>query len=435
MAEYAEVAQRTDQADAEMAKDDEALAAMEADFMAAEARIEAAAARYERARRVIERELAEMVTAVEAKPAGQPAASDGGAVVDEDARADKVPTQRESHATKNTSARSEKEISRDKWEAARAAEGRVRERAVKARERLRRCARDRKLQAAELPAGEAPAPAATEEAGPEVSQSATPKPRGAEVAETPAVKEGAQGIAARLACLKDRPNAAEKRAALVKVVTCGRENYYTFEPADVLQDLKGRGLLENGAVEELSALLAEPAAAPKPAEVPAEGWAAGAKKASEFERLDDKPFREAESAYLRFVEEKNLASAEAELEAAEAQLGEILRQAEERCGELLADAKDAEPGPAKQVTAREPEVDMDEAERLEAQHDPDAHRESRGMKNTSALSSKVVSKERWESARCKEERDREHEKIAREARRAEARDLKQGAADVPDGDA
>uniref|UniRef100_A0A6T1IIZ3 Uncharacterized protein n=1 Tax=Alexandrium monilatum TaxID=311494 RepID=A0A6T1IIZ3_9DINO len=431
MAEYAEVAQRTDQADAEMAKDDQALAAMEADLMAAEARIEAAAARYERARRVIERELAEMVTAVEAKPAGQPAASDGGAVVDEDARADKVPTQRESHATKNTSARSEKEISRDKWEAARAAEGRVRERAVKARERLRRCARDRKLQAAELPAGEAPAPAATEEAGPEVSQSATPKPRGAEVAETPAVKEGAQGIAARLACLKDRPNAAEKRAALVKVVTCGRENYYTFEPADVLQDLKGRGLLENGAVEELSALLAEPAAAPKPAEVPAEGWAAGAKKASEFERLDDKPFREAEGAYLRFVEGKSLASAEAELEAAEVQLGEVLRQAEARYGELPKDA----PEPAKPVVAREPEVDLDEAERLEAQHDPDAHRESRGLKNTSALSSKVVSKERWESARCKEERDREHEKIAREARRAEARDLKQGAADVPDGDA
>jgi len=234
--------------------------------------------------------------------------------------------------------------------------------------------------------------------------------------------------------LKGRPNAAERRAALLKVVTGGRENYYTFEPADVLADLKERGLLE-GQADELLDLATGRAPPSKPAEVPAEGWAAGAKKASAIDRLDDMPFTNSEGFYLKTVEEKSLSAAEAELNKAEAELGDLVRQAEVRFGVLTFGAE-ADGGEAsarkRQVSGSEPEVDEDYAEHLEAQHDPDAHKESRGSKNTSALNPKVISKEKWEKAHSKESRDREHEKMAREARRSEARDIKQGAADVGD---
>uniref|UniRef100_A0A6V0E5S1 Uncharacterized protein n=1 Tax=Zooxanthella nutricula TaxID=1333877 RepID=A0A6V0E5S1_9DINO len=428
--EYAAVAQKVDQVDAELAQEDKVLAAMEADFQAAEARVEVAEARYARSRRAIERELgngaASPAPARAAAPSGQQ--EDTKDEEDEERKVDKDPTRRESHASKNTSARPQKEVNRDKWIAARAEEGRVRERATKARERLRRNARDRKFQAAEEVApAEAPAQADEDKAA---APEEKPLKRDLGLAESAAAKEGAQGIADRVNCLKERSNAAEKRAALLRVLTGGKEEYYTFEPSDVLRDLKDRGLLDGG-FDDLLALVAQAAPPSKPAEVPAEGWAAGAKKASGIERLDDKPFKEAEGFYLKSVEEKSMAAAEAELEAAEARLGELVSKAEARFGRLNSGTSDDfKPPPRRQVSGEEHRVDEEEAERLEAQHDPDAHRESRGSKNTSALNPKVVSKEKWESARGKESREREHDKMAREARRAEARDLKQGAADV-----
>lgn len=61
--------------------------------------------------------------------------------------------------------------------------------------------------------------------------------------------------------------------------------------------------LQAALADELAALLKEAPAA-KPAEVPAEGWAAGAQKASGIDRADDKPFKEEESAYLKFMEDR-----------------------------------------------------------------------------------------------------------------------------------
>jgi len=143
--------------------------------------------------------------------------------------------------------------------------------------------------------------------------------------------------------------------------------------------------------------------------------------------LDDKPFKDEELGYLKCVEEKALMAAEAELEAAEAQLGKLVAQAATRFGDLGGDDDEGEKVPA---VAGEVRVDEDEADRLEAAVDPSAHRESKGSKNTSALNAKVVSRNQWEKAHSKEARDRENESKARDARRAEARDIKQGAADV-----
>mmetsp|Transcript_56027 Transcript_56027/g.157147 ORF Transcript_56027/g.157147 Transcript_56027/m.157147 type:complete len:394 (-) Transcript_56027:100-1281(-) len=392
---------------------------MEADLQAAEARVEAAEGRYRRARRAIERELAD-----EAAPAAQGPHETTPAPEDvPELEADKEPTHLASHTAKNTGARPEKEVSRDKWLAARAAESRVKNRATKARERLRRSARDRKFQWAEPGAEAAPeSPVKAEAPAPEEPKAPAAR---APAADTPAVKEGAQGLVERLKSIKERPSPAEKHTALIRVVTGGRDSYYTFEPADVVNDLKERGVLESALADEFLALLKEAPAA-KPAEVPAEGWAAGAQKASGIERLDDKPFKEEELGYLKCVEEKALMAAEAELEAAEAQLGKLVSEAETRFGDL-GDEDGA--APQRQVSG-EVRVDEDEADRLEAHYDPDGHRESRGSKNTSALPSKVVSRDRWEKAHSKEGREREHEAKARDARRSEARDMKQGAADV-----
>jgi len=422
-ASYTDVAKKADQVGAELEEEDEILAVMEADLHAAEARVEAAELRYRKARRAIERELAQEA---EASVAG--AGVTAGVAAKEDIpelQADKEPTHLGSHTAKNASARTDKEVSHERWVAARAAEGRVRDRATKARQRLRRNARDRKFQWAEPVPVDMGAEVETKAAPAEEPKAPAPKP--APAADTPAAKEGAQGLAERLNCIKERPNAAEKHSAVLRVVTGGKDNYFTFEPADVLKDLKARGILEAATADEFLALLASPPAT-KPAEVPAEGWAAGAQKASAIERLDDKPFKDEEIGYLKCVEEKALMDAEAELAAAEAQLGKLVAQAVTRFGELDADEGDA--GNQAPELAGDVRVDEDEADRLEASVDPSSHRESKGSKNTSALNPKVVSKEKWEKAHSKEARDREHESKARDARRAEARDIKQGAADV-----
>eukprot|EP00932_Pfiesteria_piscicida_P007255 SRR837773.17269.p2 GENE.SRR837773.17269~~SRR837773.17269.p2 ORF type:complete len:100 (+),score=26.64 SRR837773.17269:306-605(+) len=73
------------------------------------------------------------------------------------------------------------------------------------------------------------------------------------------------------------------------------------------------------------------------------------------------------------------------------------------------------------VAAEQP-VDIDLADCLE-EH-ADIKRPSHGTKNASALTSKQLSCRRWEAARDKELRAREHCRRAREARREEARDRK-----------
>mmetsp|Transcript_13554 Transcript_13554/g.31883 ORF Transcript_13554/g.31883 Transcript_13554/m.31883 type:complete len:437 (+) Transcript_13554:61-1371(+) len=426
-ASWKDTVQRNDEVDAQIAETEKTLAMMEAELETAEARVEAAEARVERVRKQLKREAAAGASpgapttpAATSTPAGAKVVEGVEEVIPEDEEVVKAPTHRASKETKNSSARSDKEVSRDKWVAARAAESRVKERTTKARECLRRLARDRKFDLAKP------------EVNTEVEVVAAPAPVKEPEKQEPSVDaakllEGAKGIAERLKCLNERPNAAEKRTALMRVVTAGRENFYTFEPPQVIQDLQERELVSPSLAADLLSLLKEDPAPAKPVSASAEGWLEPAKVASTFERLDDKPFKEAELLYLRKVEEKDLASAEAELEAAETQLSTLVSQAEACFSQLPSDSVE-EPEPVVPAVGAELEVDEDEAERWEAQNDP--QRESRGSKNTSALPPKVVSKEKWLAARGEESRAREEERKVRDARRAEARDWKVGAADI-----
>mmetsp|Transcript_36456 Transcript_36456/g.117879 ORF Transcript_36456/g.117879 Transcript_36456/m.117879 type:complete len:351 (-) Transcript_36456:186-1238(-) len=252
-------------------------------------------------------------------------------------------------------------------------------------------------------------------------------PKLAVAADSAEAKEGAQSIADRLKCIKDRSDAAEKRSALAKVVTGGRDNYYTFDPSDVVADLKERGLLDTAVAAELQAIISD--AAPTKKRLPPSEWLVHAQKLSSVERVDDKPFKESENLYLKSVEEKSLVAAEKELAAAEAQLKELLSKADALNLPEYEDEQ-AAGGLERQASATEPEVDEDHAARVEAHHD--AQKESRGGKNTSSMTDKEISCKKWDDAHGKEARDREHDKKAREARREEARDMKSDAANVPD---
>jgi len=263
------------------------------------------------------------------------------------------------------------------------------------------------------------APAEVEKAAAPVA----PKKPDLGLGESAAVKEGAQGIADRLKC---RTYSAENLANLVKVLTGGRENCFTFYPSDIVEELKGRGLIESDLSAQLLKVLQDSAPPPaKGAPLPPDQWLAHAQKMSAVEPLDDKPFKDSELTFLKWMDEKGLVAAEAELAAAEAQLQGLVQKVETKHPEVLSGES---PELRRQASPSEPKVDEDMAERLEAQHDGD--RESKGKKNTSALSEKVVSAQKWEAARGAENREREKEKIAREARRTEARDRKMDSADV-----
>jgi len=190
-------------------------------------------------------------------------------------------------------------------------------------------------------------------------------------------------------------------------------------------------LIEFDLSEQLLTVLNESAPPPtKGAPLPPDQWLAHAQKMSGAQPWDDKPFKESELTFLKWMDEKGLLAAEAELAAAEAQLQGLVQKVETKHPEVLASES---PELTRQAALSEPQVDEDEAERLEAQHDCELA--SKGKKNTSALSDKVVSAQKWEAARGAEAREREKEKIARDARRTEARDRKLDAADVGGEDA
>jgi len=144
-----------------------------------------------------------------------------------------------------------------------------------------------------------------------------------------------------------------------------------------------------------------------------------------IEHLDDKPFKDAEALYLRKLDEQNLALAVAELEAAELQLEQMVRQAEAPIGQATCDTMisgDLEPrcwiSAQKNTSVEEEHVD-----RLAVQHES-IDRASRGPKNASARSDKEVSRERWLAARGGEERAWEAERKGRHVNRISARDRK-----------
>merc|ERR1719203_51800 len=335
---------------------------------------------------------------------------------------DDVPehTQKVSTATKNTGSRTEKEVSRDKWLAARAAEGRVKDATKKAKDRLRKGQRNRRMMFVNEPGSPVHA-GSVEEAEPAKAETSAAKPR-EPLYESDEVKNGAEGLAERLKSLGERPNPAEKHAALLKVLSGGRDNYFTSNPSDVLSDLKERGMVDEALATALHGLLKEPPA--KGTGVPEAEQLAHAQKMSNIERKDDQPFKEAEHMYLKWIDKKDLQNAEAELDAAEAKLEELIHYVEV-CYPLGGEQEESGE-PAKVVDGSQ--VDIDYADKLQRQHEPKS--ESHGSKNTSALSEKVVSSEKWLAARGEEGRDREKVKIAREARRGEARDKKMEAANV-----
>merc|ERR1719203_565905 len=99
--------------------------------------------------------------------------------------------------------------------------------------------------------------------------------------ESEEVVEGAKSLAARVARVKDIADAKAKRAALLRVLTAGREYYYVMEPGEVLVDLEKRGLVGGSLATELHKLLEDGAAtgaATKEGPVPTDKWLAHAQK-------------------------------------------------------------------------------------------------------------------------------------------------------------
>lgn len=424
MADYKATVQKKEGEDADLDAEEKRVAALEAELAAAEARVEAADARYKLFSKQVAEELAKPVDGqsdAKKKSGGYPPTKEPGlAEVEAKLPSDDIGPDAVSKGAKNTSARTDKEVSRDRWLANRAAEGKVRNQAKKAREKLRKYQRDKKGEFAQVGdlAEDSPTPTPTKPAVQEQEQKErTP------LFESDEVKQGAKSLSERLACLKDRPNAAEKKAAALKVLCGGRENYFSSEPSDVLADLEKRGLVEASLATELQGLLKNEAA--KGAPIPPEEWLSHAQKVSGAERKDDEPIKDAEVQYLKWVDRSGFVAAEAELDLAEHKLEELLRHVD-ACLPVDDEEKVSE---TKKVSA-EQGIDEDYADQLQEQYD--AERQSKGMKNTSALPEKVVSKEKWLKDRGSENREFEKNIKAREARRGEARDSKTASADVGD---
>jgi hypothetical protein len=417
---FVDVVQKTDLADEELEQESKALAAVEKELRAAESQVAVAEARYNLARRQVAKELSKPLE--EEKPRSRAQSTSQDPSVDVDAANEMAESQgghspKVSKGSKNAGAMTDKQVSSQRWLAKRAAEGRVRDATKRARERLRRSQRDKKFESLEVATlqGDAGHAAQAEARPASVPASTTRKYNSVDIA------NGAQGIVDRL---KTHPDAAAKRTSLVKLLIGGRENVYTFELSDIVDDLKDRGLIEVAVADDLIKLLQETHPPDKSASVPPDQWLEHAQKISSIETLDT-PLKEAESTYLKSLEEKRLSATEAELAEAELQLRAALSQVETRYPQVY-----QESGSPDRKASTEPEVDLDEAARLEELHDSDPV--SRGSKNTSALTEKVVSKERWEAARNSENRAREKEVKARDARRTEARDKKMDAGYVVD---
>jgi len=309
----------------------------------------------------------------------------------------------------------EKVLSCQRWLAKRSSDHRSRESDRRARELQRRNERDRKFESVEVPdissqdapAAEAPAPAA-----------AAP-PRDADK-EGAALQRGAKSVASRLKCLSERPDSSDKRASLLKVLTAGRPNFYSFNLCDAVVDLQQRGELPQALAEELLGVLADESSQGSEGEklTPAD-WLEHAKKVSHLKRLDDAPFKDVECLYLGSLDGRRLADAEAELEAAEAQLeAAVCLATEAYCGRevLEAEAKMPSGAPASQV-----DIDEDRAADMVKAGKTKEHK---GAKNTGALPDKVVSCQKWLAARASEGRAREAHKKAKDLLRTSQRDGK-----------
>jgi len=383
--------------------------------------LDAAEARYNSVSRWVAKELAK--PAIEEEPAAPKKVYTEEKEVDID---DKVAASAEQklpepvpHGEKNTSARAPKEVNRDKWEARRAQEIRVRDTTKKYKEKMRRSERDAKYASAEIDPTEADQPAAGD------TQVAPKVPVPAEEDLT-AIDDGAKSIAERMKSLKDLPDAADRHGTLLKVMTGNKENYFASDPAEVVLDLEERSLVDSGLASEMMALLNDVAPVKGPALSP-EQWLEHAKKMAAIQRPDQKPFTANELAYLKSIDEKELKAAEAELAAAEAQLSSLLQLSESW---YPASASPSSKPAAPPVSA-EVEVDLDKAAMLEERQEKKA--ESKGLKNTSALHPKVVSKEKWLAERGIERKLVKKGLKLRQARRAECLDRKmQAAAASPD---
>ena len=281
---WSEVAQKQDQEDQKLKKNDAMLDVIEADLSSMEVQMEKAEARYQQARQQLARKLEERKEKPEGKqsPHIQPSEDHP---IDE---AEALPPEDHKHPhhkhlqrePKNAGALPDKVVSRQRWVAARNTEKRARESAKRAREILRNRQRDRKMEAGYV-SQEAEASAAPDEPAP-----APPAP--ADVASPETVSHGAQDLAARLKSVHSREtSAADKRLALLKVVTCGRENYYTFKPEDVFADLKQRGLIDDSLAAEFTTLIKDETLKPTSHQIPFAEWLDRAKKVSHVERLDD----------------------------------------------------------------------------------------------------------------------------------------------------
>lgn len=413
MASYAGAVQKVDADVAKMDEDEKAIAELEAQLAAAEARVKAAEDRYSLVVRQMEEKDKPAKPTKEQVPVGPgPGLAEVEAKVPSD---DIEPASKGASGAKNTSALTDKQVSSQKWMAKKAAEGRVRDKAKKARDQLRRNARGKRMQYDQGPEDEqAPAPVPEK---PAVAKEAERSP----LWESDEIKQGAKTLSERLSSLKDLTNAAEKKAAAAKVLMGGRENYYTSEPKDVLSDLEKRGLVDTSLAGELRGLLA--GVSEKGAPLAPEEWLDQAKKMSGVERKDAQPYTEGEQQYLKWVDKHGFIAAEAELDAAEARLEELLRQVDAQIPRDV--EEDAEP---KQAVPADQQIDEEYAEYLEEYYE--AERQSKGLKNASALPDKILSKEKWLSARAVDKKEFVNEKKAREARRGEARDMKAGAGDV-----
>eukprot|EP00930_Biecheleria_cincta_P019118 TRINITY_DN14689_c0_g1_i1.p1 TRINITY_DN14689_c0_g1~~TRINITY_DN14689_c0_g1_i1.p1 ORF type:complete len:438 (-),score=137.83 TRINITY_DN14689_c0_g1_i1:61-1374(-) len=423
---FASVAKRQDEEDKQLQDGDKLLAALEADLQASEEQLERAEARYAEARKRVAKELGADVHS----DAFDPDADDASQAVsstkkadDEDEKIKEAVTPKadrsQSHAgTKNAKVLPEKVLSCQRWLAKRSSDHRAREADRRNRDLQRRNDRDRKFESADVPdagkdakpAEEAPAPAAA----------ATTRDAEKEAA---ALQQGAKSIAGRLKCLSERPDSSDKRASLMKVLTAGRPNFYSFNFCDALVDLQQRGELSQAMAEELLGVLASEDSAGEGEKLTPADWLEHAKKVSHLKRLDDAPFKDVECLYLGSLDGRVLAEAEAELEAAEAQLeAAVCLATEAYCGRevLEAEAKAPADTPASQVEIDEDRAaDMIKAGKV---------KEHKGVKNTSALPEKVVSCQKWLAARASESRARDAQKKAKDLLRAKQRDGK-GCAD------
>lgn len=414
---FASIAKRTDEEDKQLQDGDKLLAALEADLQASEQHLERAEARYTQARKRVAKELGADAHSDAFDPDGEDAAqavSSTKAAGDEDEKVKEVaaPKGDRSGGVKNAKVLPEKVLSCQRWLAKRSTDQRARNSDRKARELQRRGDRDRKFESAEVadggqdatPAAEAPAPTA-----------AAPS-RDAEK-EAAALQQGAKSIASRLKCLSERPDSSDKRTSLLKVLTAGRPNFYSFNLCDALVDLQQRGELPQALAEELLEVLAAEGSPGSEGEklTPAD-WLEHAKKVSHLKRLDDAPFKDVECLYLGSLDGRSLADAEAELEAAEAQLeAAVCAATEAYCGREVLEAEVKADTPASQVDIDEDRAaDMVKAGKVK----------DKGVKNASTLSEKVISSQKWLAARASEGRARESQKKAKDLLRAGQRDGK-----------